>query len=71
MDIRKMTYLIIEKEGRYLQCVDFTHTVLWCDSPWSAWRTRSREEADRVGDLLGGEPVLFNPVVGRTARLKR
>ena len=71
MDIRERTCLIIEKDGRYLQCVDFTHTVLWCESPWDAWRTRSREEAGRVCDLLGGEPVLFNPVVGQTARLKR
>ncbi len=71
MDIRRKTCLIVEKDGRYLQCVDFTHTVLWCDSPWAAWRTRSREDAGRVSDLLGGEPVLFNPVVGQTARLKR
>ena len=71
MDIRKKTYLIVERDGLYLQCVDFTHTVRWSKSPWDAWRTRDRQQAAQICMKFGGVLMLFNSVAGQLAEYKR
>lgn len=71
MDIRRKTYLIVEKDGLFLQCVDFTHSIRWTKSPWDAWKTRDRQQAAQICAKFGGEPMLFNSVAGQLAKLSR
>ena len=69
MDIRAETGLIVRKDGKYLvACQIGTKRLIWSDSPWDAWRTRCREDAELVNSLVGGELTLFNPVAGQIRR---
>ena len=65
MDIRKLTGIIIEKDGMYLvgRC-PVTGSLLWRDSPYDAWRTRRRDKAFIVADRVNGRRFLFNPASG-------
>ncbi len=64
MDIRQCTVLIIRKESMFLVGTIFhTRELRWSDSPYDAWNTRSREKARKVAERIGGEILLFNPVV--------
>ena len=66
-DIRHYTRVIVWKNGEYLQCNSkIRGGLVWSTSPWDAWWTRNADDAREVAKLLGGVPVLFNPVVGRT-----
>ena len=66
MDIRRQTGLIIRKDGKYLQGKKMLQDELkWSDSPWDAWKTRIRAEARSVQEKVGGEIVLWNPIVGQ------
>ena len=70
VDIRLYTRVIVRKNSEYLQCVSRrTGVLIWCDSPWDAWWTRSANDARDVARKTGGIPMLFNPVNGRTAIL--
>lgn len=42
-----------------------TGELLWSDSPYEAWMTRVKTDAERVAGRIGGELWLFNPVVNR------
>lgn len=67
MDIRKKTCIIIRKNGEYLVgTILYSTDLRWSTSPYDAWRTRRREDARRVAGAVGGEMVLFNPIVNRT-----
>lgn len=66
MDIRTKTGIIIRKDGEYLVGVILWSTDLrWSGSPYDAWMTRNREDAERVARKVGGEMVLFNPIVNQ------
>ena len=63
-EIRKKTCIIIRKENEYLVGTILWSTDLrWSLSPYDAWRTRRREDAERVARAVGGVPMLFNPIV--------
>lgn len=70
IDIREKTGLIIRKDGQYL-----VGTVLYStDLRWSvykndAWFTRSMEKAKMVAEKVGGEIMLFNPIIGEIRAL--
>ena len=65
-DIRMKTGLIIRKDGEYLvACQIGTGNLVWSISPWDAWITRHREDAEQVNSIIGGELFLFNPVAGQ------
>ena len=64
MDIRKKTCIIIRKDGEYLVgTILYSTDLRWSGSPYDAWRTRKREDAERVAGKVGGEMVLFNQIV--------
>ena len=64
MDIRRETCIIIRKNGRYLQGKKWlSDELLWTWSAYDAWRTRRKDDAERVVGAVGGEMVLFNPIV--------
>lgn len=66
MDIRTKTGLIIQKDGEFLvACEIVSGNLVWSISPWDAWITRSREDAESVMSIIGGELFLFNPVAGQ------
>lgn len=66
MDIRRETCIIIEKDGEYLVgTILYSEELRWSGSPYDAWRTRRKEDAARVAGKVGGEMVLFNPVVNQ------
>ena len=64
MDIRTKTCIIIRKDGEYLVgLIMYSTDLRWSDSPYDAWSTRRKEDAKRVARKVGGEMVLFNPIV--------
>lgn len=64
MDIRTKTCIIIRKDGEYLVgTVLYSTDLRWSASPYDAWQTRRKEDAQRVAGKVGGEMVLFNPIV--------
>lgn len=70
MNIREKTCLIVRKDRMYLVgCQIGTKNLVWSLSPWDAWRTRKREDAERVISVIGGEMILFNPIAGQIKEL--
>lgn len=66
MDIRRETCLVIRRGGEYLVGKIMGGPDLkWSTSPWEAWRTRCREDAENVARVTGGDVWLFNPIVGQ------
>ena len=66
MDIRRATCIIIRKDGEYLVgAILYSTDLRWSWSPYDAWRTRRKEDAERVARKVGGELVLFNPIVNQ------
>lgn len=69
MDIRSETCLIVKRGTEYLVgTILYSQDLRWSGSPWSAWRTRSREQAEKVARVTGGDVWLFNPIVGQIRR---
>ena len=63
MDIRRATCIIIRKDGEYLVgTICYSTDLRWSWSTYDAWRTRRKEDAERVARKVGGEMVLFNPI---------
>ena len=70
MNIRTKTCIIIRKDGEYLVgTILYSTDLRWSRSPYDAWRTRRKEDARRVAGAVGGEMVLFNPIVNRTKEM--
>lgn len=66
MDIRKCTTLIIKRGSLFLVGkIPYSAEFRWSDSAYDAWRTRSREKAEAVARLTGGDLWLWNPVAGQ------
>lgn len=71
MDIRRRTCLIVRRDGRFLVGVALlTNELKWSESPYDAWRTRRRIDAENVARRVGGSLCLFNPVAGQLRALK-
>ena len=69
-DIRTKTYLVIEKDGKYLTGYGtFMGSVGWDEHLSNAWRTRNKAEAQEVAEKYGGTLELFNTVIWRTKKL--
>lgn len=66
-DIRRKTGLIVRRNGEYL--VGHSCFLRWSTSPYDAWRTRNRDDAEQVAEKVGGELWLFNPVVGQIRKV--
>jgi hypothetical protein len=64
MDIRRETCIIIRKDGEYLVgTILYSTDLRWSWSAYDAWKTRRKEDAERVAGKVGGEMVLFNLIV--------
>lgn len=62
-NIRRETCIIIRKDGEYLVgTILYSTDLRWSGSPYDAWRTRRKEDAERVARKVGGVMVLFNPI---------
>lgn len=71
MNIRRKTCLIVRKDGKYFVAYcPMTQRLKWSESIYDAWRTRDKNAAIRASRILGGVPVLFNPIVGQIADYK-
>ena len=71
MDIRKLTCVIIKKNGEYLVgTILGTLQLRWSRYAYDAWRTRDIEKARKVARITGGTMVLFNPAVGEPKVLR-
>ena len=69
MDIREKTALVIRRGNEYLMGrIIYSTELRWSLSPWDAWRTRSRENAELVAGKTGGELWLFNQVAGKARK---
>ena len=69
MDIRKQTAIIIRREGKYLAGRNLvTGDLIWRESYSDAWRTRQKALAEMVASKVGGELMLFNPIVCQVRR---
>lgn len=72
MNIRLLTALIIRKGPEYLVgTIVYSTDLRWSISPWDAWRTRNRNDAERVARATGGEVWLFNPIAGQLKEVAR
>lgn len=72
MDIRLKTGIIIRRGNEWLVGTILSSNELrWSRSPWDAWITRSREDAENVARAIGGDMWLFNPVAGKLKELKQ
>ena len=66
MDIRRATCIIIRKDGEDLVgTICYSTELRWSIYVHDAWRTRRKEDAERVAGKVGGELVLFNPIVNQ------
>ena len=70
MDIRLKTGMIIRRGCEYLVARQIgTRKLIWSQSPWDAWITRRKEDAERIAHATGGDVMLFNPVAGQIREL--
>ena len=66
MDIRKCTVLIVKRGAQFLVGrIPYSLEFRWSGSPYDAWSTRVREQAEAVARRVGGDLWLFNPVNGQ------
>lgn len=62
--IRRKTCIIIRKGNEFMVgTILWSTDMRWSGSPYDAWSTRNRGDAERVARAVGGEMVLFNPIV--------
>ena len=63
-DLRKATCLIIRKNHEYLVGTAlYSEDLRWSRSPYDAWWTRDKEEAELYARRTGGIVMLWNPIV--------
>jgi len=66
VDIRKCTVLIVKRGAQFLVGrIPYSLEFRWSGSPYDAWSTRVREQAEAVARRVGGDLWLFNPVNGQ------
>lgn len=67
MNIREQTCIIIRKNRLFLQGKEcFTNKPKWTQYRHQAWKTRDKEQAEKIARKVGGVMVLFNPVADQT-----
>ena len=72
MDIRLSTVLIVKRGSMFLVGkIPYSHEYRWSDCAYDAWSTRSRERAEDVARLTGGDLWLWNPVAGQLREVIR
>lgn len=64
MDAMGCIGIIIEKDGEFLVGMGM-HQLRWSNSPYDAWITRKREQAEKVAEKVNGRKMIFNPITGR------
>ena len=65
LDIRKQTYIVIQKNGLYLVGgIIWSSELRWSPYVYDAWRTRKKDRAEEIARKTGGVMVLFNRVTG-------
>lgn len=70
MDIRRLTCVIIQKDGRFLVgTIMGSRDLRWSTDSYDAWRTRDIEMARKAARITGGTMMLFNPAVGQLRKL--
>jgi len=64
-DIRTQTYLIVQKDRKYLSKMGLmmTEGAVWDQHLSNAWKTRDRELARMEADKYGGQLALFNTIL--------
>ena len=68
-DIRLRTKLIVRRGSEFLVGRDMLGIMKWSTSPFEAWGTRSRNDAEDVARMVGGDLWLFNNIVGEAVKL--
>ena len=68
-DIRLRTKLIVKRGAEYLVGFDLLGIMKWSTSPYEAWSTRNRQDAEDVARKVGGDLWLFNNVIGEAREL--
>lgn len=72
MNIREETCLIIRRGAEFLVgTILYSSDLRWSTSPYDAWRTRTREHAERVARGTGGTIWLFNPAAGQLREARK
>ena len=72
MDIRKSTVLIIKRGAEFLVGrIPYSMEFRWSGSPYDAWSTRVREQAEVVARATGGDLWLWNQVAGQLREVIR
>lgn len=72
MNIRKCTVLIIKRGAEFLVGrIQYSMEFRWSGSPYDAWGTREREQAEAVARVTGGDLWLWNPVAGQLREVIR
>ena len=62
---RLATGLIVRRGTDFLVGrIPYSLEYRWSRSPYDAWSTRTREDAQKVARRTGGELWLFNPISG-------
>ena len=63
--------LIVRRGTEYLVGrIPYSIELRWSRSPYDAWGTRSRESAEKVARMVGGDLWLWNPVAGQLREAK-
>ena len=70
IDIRTKTVLIIRKGNEFLVgTICFSTDLRWSIYASDAWRTRDKKIAEMVARKVGGQLVLYNPIINETRLL--
>ena len=70
MDIRGKTCLIIKKGSEFLVgTICYSTDLRWSIYASDAWQTRDKKIAEMVANKVGGEIMLYNPVINMTRKL--
>ena len=72
MNVRKCTVVIIKRGVEFLVGrIPYSMELRWSRSPYDAWRTRKKETAKAVAQVVGGDLWLFNTIVGQLKELEQ
>lgn len=60
-------YYVVKQGRQYIVAIPYKNTKYcrFSPSPYDAWMTRDREQAEEVARRTGGIMVLFNPIVNQ------
>ena len=69
MTVNDAWVLIIRMGNKYLVGLPYTDTLMirWSSSPYDAYPMHRKRIAKKVAEMVGGEVVCFNPILGEIA----